>query len=183
MYRTLEQLNEGLPEIRQSPADNGRLDLIVSRPEVGERIELVEAELDSVEGLVGDNWLRRGNSRTGAGTAHPDTQINIMNARAAALLAGDQLYEDLDLSRENLPPGTRLAVGSAVVEVTAEPHLGCAKFKHRFGRDAVLFVNSNLGKALNLRGINARVVSPGKVRRGDPVRKIPGTVLAGTSGS
>jgi len=103
-----------------------------------------------------------------------------MNARAAALvagsrerwpLAGDQLYVDLDLGLANLPPGTRLYVGSAVIQVTAEPHRGCGKFSRRFGVDAMRWVNSAVGRELNLRGINARIVRPGTVRPGDPIRK------------
>ena len=85
------------------------------------------------------------------GSANPDAQLTLMNARVVALvagererwpLAGDQLYVDLDLSADNLPPGTRLAVGSAVIEVTPEPHTGCAKFSARFGSEALRFVNS-----------------------------------------
>jgi MOSC domain-containing protein YiiM len=108
-------------------------------------------------------------------------QLNVMNARAALLaaagdpdrrpLAGDQLYLDLDISHENLPPGTRLAIGEAVIEVTEQPHNGCAKFTKRFGAEVVRFFNSPEGKALRLRGLNARVVVPGAIRRGDPVRK------------
>jgi MOSC domain-containing protein YiiM len=104
-----------------------------------------------------------------------------MSARAAALiagdrdrwpLAGDQLYVDLDLSGDNLPPGTRLAIGSAVVEVSDLPHLGCGKFTERYGAEARELVNSPEGVALNLRGINAQVVQSGTVRLGDAVRKL-----------
>ena len=133
-----------------------------------------------VEGLVGDNWRTRGSSLTADSSAHPDMQLNIMNSRVVALvaqqperwaLAGDQLFVDLDLSAENLPPGTRLALGSAVIEVTKQPHTGCAKFVERFGLDAVKFVNSDEGKRLHLRGINARVRLPGVIRVGEIVRK------------
>jgi hypothetical protein len=155
--------------------------MIVRRPEVGEREELEAGDLDVVEGLVGDTWRVRASRRTPDGTAHPDMQLNIMNTRAAALvaqdqsrwsLAGDQLFVDLDLSAVNLPPGSRLALGSAVIEVTAEPHTGCAKFVSRFGVDAVKFVNSPIGRELNLRGVNAKVVSGGRIRVGDAVRKL-----------
>jgi MOSC domain-containing protein YiiM len=104
-----------------------------------------------------------------------------MNARAIALIAGDrdrwpiagdQLYVDLDLSLDNLPPGTRLQIGDAVLEVSALPHTGCAKFSARFGADAARWINTPTGRALNLRGINARVVSSGQVRRGDAIRKL-----------
>ena len=179
-HLTTEELHAGLEAIRQSPKDEGVLELIVRRPQVGEREALAEGQLDIVDGLVGDSWSTRGSRRSKDGQAHPDMQLNIMNARVIALvaqdrerwhLAGDQLFMDLDLSAENLPPGTRLAVGSAVIEVTAEPHTGCQKFVSRFGLDAMKFVNSPLGRELNLRGINARVVQPGTIRVGDLAKK------------
>ena len=178
---TAEQLQAGLDHIRQSPRDKGVLELIVRRPAIDAREVLAEGWLDTVEGLAGDTWRVRGSSRTPDGSAHPDMQLNIMNARAVALvaqerarwpLAGDQLYVDMDLSDENLPAGTRLALGEAVIEVTAQPHTGCKKFMARFGADAHKFVNSAQGKQLHLRGINARVVQAGTIRVGDSVRKL-----------
>jgi hypothetical protein len=180
-HLTMSELEAGLDEIRQSPRDEGVLRLIVRRPRVDEREALAEAELHPAEGLVGDSWKFRGSSRTPDGSAHPDMQLNIMNARVIALvaqeedrwqLAGDQLFIDMDLSAENLPAGTRFALGSAVIEVSPQPHTGCQKFVSRFGLDAVKFVNSRLGKELHLRGINAKVVQAGIVRVGDVARKI-----------
>jgi hypothetical protein len=170
------ELEAGLDEILRSPKDDGVLDMIVRRPDVGEREVLQEAELDPAEGLVGDSWRHRSSNRSPDGRAHPDMQLNVMNSRVIALvaqakerwpLAGDQLFIDLDLTADNLPPGTRLAIGSAVIEVTPQPHTGCQKFVARFGLDAMLFVNSPLRKELHLRGINARVVQAGVIRTGD----------------
>lgn len=180
-HLTREELEAGLDEIRRSPKDEGVLKLIVRRPRTDEREVLEEGELDLAEGLVGDSWKMRGSSRTADGSSHPDMQLNIMNARTIALLAqhkdrwplaGDQLFIDLDLSSENLPAGTRLALGSAIIEVTAQPHTGCKKFVARFGLDAMKFVNSHVGRELHLRGINARVVRAGVIRVGCAVRKI-----------
>ncbi|MEW6130784.1 MAG: MOSC domain-containing protein [Acidobacteriota bacterium] len=180
-HLNLEDLQAGLATIQLSPRDEGRLELIVRRPQIGEREILPEGELCTIEGLLGDNWQTRSSSRTPDNSPHPDMQINIMNARAIALiaqdksrwqLAGDQLFVDLDLSKSNLPPGTRLAIGSAIVEVTAEPHTGCKKFVERFGVDAQKFVNSPLGRELNLRGINAKVICGGTIRVGDMAKKI-----------
>ncbi len=180
-HLTTEELEACLETIRRSPKDNGVLKLIVRRPRADEREVLDEGELDLLEGLVGDSWKTRGSSRTSDGSAHPDLQLTLMNTRVIALLAqakerwslaGDQLYLDLDLSADNLPAGTRLALGSAVIEVTAIPHTGCQKFEARFGQDAMRFVNSPMGRQLHLRGVNAKVVRPGVIRVGDLVRKV-----------
>lgn len=174
MHLDLAALEAGLDEIRRSPTDDGMVELVVRRPAEDQRETLTEARLDTVAGLLGDDWLSRGSD--------PARQLTVMNARVAALLArtrerwslaGDQIYVDLDLSGGNLPPGTRLEVGSAVLEVTAEPHRGCKKFAARFGLDALRFVNSTVGYALNLRGINTRVARSGVVRPGDAARKWP----------
>jgi hypothetical protein len=178
---TTVELEAGLDHIRQSPQDAGTLEMIVRRPRVDAREVLTEGELDLEVGLVGDTWLERGSSRTADGASHPDMQLNVINARLLDLvaqdrarwpLAGDQLVVDFDLSETNIPPGTQLAIGAAVIEVTAQPHTGCQKFVARFGRNAMLFVNSPVGKQLHLRGINARVVRPGTIRQGDTVRKL-----------
>jgi hypothetical protein len=180
-HPTAAELEAGLGDIRLSPADNGILDMIVCRPGVEKRRVLETGRLDIADGLVGDNWKFRGSSSTADGSANPEMQINIMNSRVVGLvagprerwpLAGDQLYIDLDLSLENLPAGTRIAIGDAVLEVTPPPHRGCGKFVARFGLEAMKFVNSAVGRELNLRGVNAKVVESGVIRPGDAVRKI-----------
>ena len=182
-HLTAGELEAGLVDVVQSPKDNGALEMIVRRPGVGAREIVEEGQLDLAEGLVGDNWKARTSKRTPDGSPHPDMQLNLMNSRVVALvsqdrsrwhLAGDQLYVDLDLSEGNLPAGTRLAIGSAVIEVTAQPHTGCSKFVERFGLDAMKFVNSQERRDLHLRGVNARVVRPGVIRAGDTVSKLTG---------
>lgn len=178
VHADADHLDAALEVVGAAPRDVGRLELIVRRPAEGEREVLEAGELDAAVGLVGDTWIDRGSRRTPDGSAHPDMQLNVMNVRAIAAitddadrwpLAGDQLYVDLDVSVENLPTGTRLGIGDAVIEVTDQPHTGCAKFSRRFGAAAVRWVNSAEGKRLRLRGVNARVVVPGTVRRGDEV--------------
>ena len=139
-HLTTAELDVGLDHIRQAPKDTGILELIVRRPLTEEREILEEGELDLVEGLVGDNWGPRGSSMTDDGDAHPEMQLNIMNTRAIAhiaqdkdrwQLAGDQLFIDMDISEHNMPPGTRLSLGTAIIEVTAIPHNGCRPPKRR----------------------------------------------------
>lgn len=170
-----------MERVLASPKNDGVLELIVARPKVNKRQVLGSGRLDIEHGLVGDNWLTRGSSRTTDGRGHPEMQLNVMNYRFAELiagsrdrvtLAGDQLFVDLDLSPENLPPGTRLSIGEAVIEVTAVPHLGCKKFVERFGIDAMKFANSTFGRGHSLRGINAKVVCGGDVQCGQKVAKI-----------
>jgi hypothetical protein len=180
-HLTLQELEAALEHLRQAPKDEGVVELIVCRPYIDRREVLDEAELDVEKGLIGDNWLVRGSRKTPDGSAHPEMQINIMNSRVTALvaqekerwpLAGDQLYIDMDLGRENLPPGSHLEIGSVVLEVSPLPHTGCKKFVARFGAEAMEFVNSPLGKQLCLRGINAKVIQSGTVKVGQTARKI-----------
>ncbi|QYJ04507.1 MOSC domain-containing protein [Nocardioides panacisoli] len=182
-FRDAATLDAHLPHLREAPAEVGTLDMVVRRPAVDEREVLTEATLSQDGGLDGDNWLDRSTSRAIESGRHLDAQINVMSARMASFLAfddvdrwalaGDQLFLDLDLSHENLPTGTRIAIGEdAVIEVTKKPHNGCAKFRARYGQDALDFVNSETGQAMRLRGFNARVVSDGTVRPGDKVTRL-----------
>ena len=180
-HLSTEELAAGIRAVHESPTDHGTLELIVSRPDLGARAVHDVAELDTRVGLVGDNWLARGSRHTPDGAADERAQLNVMNSRAIALispdaerraLAGDQLYLDLDLSPDNLPNGTRLAIGDAVIEINDKPHTGCHKFSQRFGIAAARYVNSPEGMAVRLRGVCATVVVPGTVRRGDAVTKV-----------
>ncbi len=179
----MSELDAAVPTVRAAPADSGTLELIVRRPAVGEREVVERGELDLDLGLVGDSWVDRPSRHSADGGPYVLMQLNVMNARAAAAVAGssepaswipagDQLFVDLDLSAANLPPGTRLAIGEAVIEVTEQPHTGCAKFTERFGLEAMRWVNSPVGRELNLRGICARVLEPGVIQRGDSVTKV-----------
>jgi MOSC domain-containing protein len=181
LLKPLETLEAGIGAVEASPKDIGRLEYIVRRLGVGLREVLREGELDEKAGLAGDHWLARGSSKTPDGSACLDMQLTIMNSRVIDLvagskerweLAGDQLYLDFDLSVDHLPSGSRLAIGEAIVEITAEPHTGCKKFMSRYGGDAVKFVNSPAGRKLRLRGLNARVVQGAVVRVGDVVKKL-----------
>jgi hypothetical protein len=169
-HLTLQELEAALEHLRQAPKDEGVVELIVCRPDIDRREVLDEAELDVEKGLIGDNWLVRGSRKTPDGSAHPTALVAQEKERWP--LAGDQLYIDMDLGRENLPPGSHLEIGSVVLEVSPLPHTGCKKFVARFGAEAMEFVNSPLGKQLCLRGINAKVIQSGTVKVGQTARKI-----------
>jgi hypothetical protein len=175
------ELERGVEHILAAPKDGGELKLIVQRPQIDQRNIPQQARLDVEQGLVGDNWLARGSRHMPDGAADPEMQLNIMNTRVVDAvagaedrwaLAGDQLFIDMDLSPVNLPPGTQLQLGAAIIEITEPPHTGCKKFAARFGVDAMVFVNSGRGKALNFRGICAKVVTSGEIRVGDTARKL-----------
>jgi MOSC domain-containing protein YiiM len=168
------EIEAGMPPVQESPKDGGTVVMIVARPATDDRLVLEQGEFSLENGLEGDNWRARG-------SATSDTQITIMNARFLDLiagtqdrwaLAGDQLIVDLDLGKENLETGQRLQMGSAVFEVTAVPHTGCNKFLERYGRDALKFANSDIGKAKRLRGVYLKVIQPGTVAVGDTITKI-----------
>jgi MOSC domain-containing protein YiiM len=180
-HRSAANLEAGLDEIRKSPKYASFLDLIVSRPEEDARETMELADLHVDIGLVGDTWQDRPSIRSGDGKAHPDMQITLMNSRVANLvaqskdrwpLAGDQLFVDLDLSKANVPPGTRISVGSAILEATDQPHTGCHKFAARFGAEALKWISTPTGRELQLRGINLKVVQSGEIRPGDAVKKL-----------
>ena len=180
-HLTSQELEAGLDHIRQSPADGGPLQMIVQRPAVEQRQVVGEGELDVEAGLIGDSWQSRGSPRTPDGGPNPAAQVTVINARLIALLArtedrwplaGDQLVIDIDLSEDNLPPGAQLAIGDAVLEISAKPHTGCAKFAQRFGRDALRFISTPTGQALRLRGVNTRVIQSGNIRLGDRATRV-----------
>lgn len=172
-------LDEILTEVRKSPQDAGCVERIVCRPDNGQRRVLQQAKLDTVQGLIGDNWLVRGSRHTPDGSALIDAQITLTNSRFIEmiagdrwLLAGDQFYVDLDLSYDNLPSGQRLKLGSAILEISAKPHTGCKKFVERFGVAVLELASTPEGKHQRLRGVNARVVQNGVVGVGEVVQKV-----------
>lgn len=180
-HLNIDQLEAGLDHIRRSPADSGTLLKIVRRPDVDRREVLEEGSLDVADGLVGDTWNVRGSASTPDGSSNPEAQVTIINARTIDLMAqsenrwplsGDQLVIDIDISTDNLPPGTRLSIGSAVIEVSKKPHTGCVKFADRFGNDALRFVSTPMAMDMRLRGVNTSVVQSGTIRAGDTVSKV-----------
>ena len=178
MHATRDTLDARLPELRVLPTDAGTLELIVARPGEGERETLDTAEVTVEDGLVGDRWTA-GLRADGSPDRH--NQLTIASTHLLGLiaepehwpLAGDNLLVSMGLEEEHLPAGARLAIGeTVVVEISAEPHTGCAMFSARFGSDALRFVNSPEGRRLRLRGVNARVVAPGTISVGDAIRRL-----------
>lgn len=177
---SIEELEAGMDNLKQSPKDNGVVEMIVRRPDVDQREVLSVGKITLENGLEGDNWKARGSKKTPDGTANPDTQLTLMNSRMIQQisgekenwqLAGDQLFVDLDLSMDNLPPLSKIQIGSVILEISATPHTGCKKFSDRFGIEALEFISTPLGKSLRLRGVNAKVIQSGEIKVGDVVRK------------
>lgn len=178
---TLEHLQTQLKKIQASPKDSGSVLLIVRRPVTEEREIITLGRLIPSAGLEGDNWRERGSSSMPDGSANPEAEITLMNSRVIQALtqdetrwalAGDQFFVDFDLSEENIPAGTRLMLGSAILEVSSLPHNGCKKFSARFGVDALKFISIAENKPLRMRGVNAKIIQAGEVKQGDLVRKI-----------
>jgi hypothetical protein len=168
-----------LADVLASPRDVGIVEQLVLRPARDRRLVADEVRLDVREGVVGDDWLARGSRSSPDGRANPESQLMLMSTRVLAAiepdrdrwaLAGDQLLVDYDLSIDHLPPGTRILVGAAELEVSVKPHTGCAKFSGRFGSDALRWINSPEGREARLRGVGAKVVRGGVVRVGDAIR-------------
>jgi len=181
MHATFEDLNAGLDSIKNSPKDNGVVELIVIRPEENERQVLDECDVSTAGGVHGDRWAKGSWKNEPDGSPHPDVQVAIMNSRCVSLLtdeksrwalAGDQFYVDLDLSQDNLPVGQKLSIGTAILEVTDVPHTGCKLFTERYGSAATKFVNSKIGRELHLRGIHAKVIRNGIIKTGDRITKM-----------
>jgi MOSC domain-containing protein YiiM len=168
-----------LKDLSGENSDNGHVAMLMRRSEGGRREVLERVELSPEAGIPGDAWVRAQNPKR-------DMQIAVMQKNVAELIAngqplplfGDCLILDLDLATANLPAGSRLRVGSAILEVTPEPHNGCRKFRARFGDDALRFVSMRELRHRNLRGIYMRVAEAGEVRTGDAVAVLsrPGSV-------
>lgn len=178
MHRTTEDLETFLDEILAAPKDAGPIEMIARRPGENAREVIQSAELTKEDGLIGDSWIDRVDEN---GDPYLPAQLTLMNSRVADAvavtrdrwpLAGDQIYVDMDISQRNLPPGARIKVGDAVVEISDVPHTGCNKFAGRFGKEALRFANVGVGRENRFRGVNAFVVEPGSVQVGDKITKL-----------
>lgn len=174
-HLTTVELENGLPAVLESPREVGQLVAIVVRPATDQRRVVASARVSPDGGVDGDRWVHESPDDTSG-------QVSLMNARFlhqiaghedAVPLAGDNLIVDFDLSEENLPAGSQLAIGAnAVFEVNAAPHTGCGKLQQRYGADVRKFMNDTRGTQLHLRGRYGHVVRGGIIAVGDTVRKV-----------
>ncbi|MGH2784053.1 MAG: MOSC domain-containing protein [Actinomycetota bacterium] len=169
-FRSLDALEAGFATMPGSPADLGALTAVVSRTELGHFANVEPVRLTPEHGVPGDAWVRKEGATL-------ESQITVMRTGVAQLIAngrplavfGDNLFMDLDLSVENLPPGSRVTIGGSLLEVAAKDHKGCKKFSARFGLDALRFVSTPQGRRLRFRGLYLMVVEPGEIAPGDTV--------------
>lgn len=177
----LTEIETRLNWVMSAPTDTGHVSALVVRPVKNQREPLDKVMFSPQLGVNGDNWSTNCWKKLPDGKSDPEVQVAIMNARMIEVLtqdkalwplAGDQLFVDFDLSVANLRAGDHLQVGAAVLQITAEPHRGCGKFKQRFGEDALAFVNSERGDAHRLRGVYAKIISAGEVCVNDAISKL-----------
>ena len=180
-HRSIADLENGLENIKKSPADNGMLYMIVVRTSKRERAVPWYCKLSPAFGVEGDHWSQGAWKSLPEGIPDPMVQVTIMNSRCLDLiatskerwpLAGDNLIVDMDISTANLKPGQKVSIGSAVLEISDIPHTGCMKFRDRFGVEALKFVSSKEARELRLRGLFARVIKEGEISIGDRLKKI-----------
>ena len=177
---TRDELERRWDDLRGLDASEGSLELIVVRPSVGERTTPESSQISLEEGLVGDRWRasartqrRRDPRSPQPADAHVHRRARPDRRTGALAALGDNLLVDMGLDQESLPAGSRLAIGDeVVVEISEEPHTGCAKFSACFGSDALKFIDSPEGRVLRLRGANARVVVPGTISAGAAIRRL-----------
>ena len=166
-HLALSELEGRFERLAPAPRDGGRVRFVVKRAPDKTRDVLDWVELRPATGIPGDAWGRHP-------APDPIAELTVMEIAVAELIAngqpvtvfGDNLFMDLDLSNQNLPTGSRLRVGEALLEVTPKPHNGCRKFAARFGQDALRFVSKRELRHRNLRGIYMRVLEGGRIAPG-----------------
>jgi hypothetical protein len=162
-------LLDALEQLPAAPLDAGKVDLMVARGDQGERILHRHAILTS-GGMPGDRWSS--SSKYG-----PEFQLATTRTDFARVVAngqplelhGDNLFLTLDLSTRNLPTGSLLRVGEALLRVTPQAHNGCKKWVQRFGLACMKFNLEPEYQEHHLRGIYLQVVEPGRVALDDRV--------------
>jgi hypothetical protein len=175
-------LMAALPFVMAAPADNAPVRQLCFRPDRHARSFPDQLALTRAAGIPGDRWLAEPWLRLPDGAPDPDIQVSILPARVLDLIwkpgdtaphPGDPIIADMDLSLANLPPGTLVQAGSAVLRVSALFNDGCVKWKARYGADAKDWITAPGHPALRLRGILCAVVQDGAVRIGDRLQKLP----------
>lgn len=177
--RTFEELRELWSRAPARPIGRGVVRRIVARKGGGVHQLLERGEITRAAGLVGDRWAL-------GDSPHPGQQITLIDATVAELIAagvgperaGDNLHVELDVGEAALPIGALLRVGTALLEVSPEPHTGCKKFRERFGLEALRWINDRTHASLRLRGLNCQVVGDGAVAVGDVIEVVPRDDLA-----
>ncbi|CAN1577166.1 hypothetical protein MCELHM10_04085 [Paracoccaceae bacterium] len=174
-----EALTAALPEVLAAPRELGAVRLLCMRPKPNLRSFPDRLTLTRAAGVVGDFEASRPWLVLEDGSPDPRNQVSIMSARVLDLVwrdgnprshPGDNIACDLDLSHANLPAGTLLQAGTAVLRVSDEPNDGCAKWKVRMGKAAYDWTRAHA--AYRLRGLYCSVEQDGEITLEDALLRL-----------
>ena len=170
---TLTELRDALPHVVAAPKTDAPIRGLCLRPALGQRVFPERISMTKAQGIPGERWATTPWMRLADGSPDPRIQVSILQSRVMDLVwqdrnqphPGDPIVADLEMSEANLPVGTLLQAGTAVLRVSDVWNDPCAKWKVRYGTDAYDWVRSS--PHLRLRGILCAVEVDGEVGLAD----------------
>lgn len=178
---TMAELMAALPDVLAAPKDDAPILQLCFRPGYNQRRFPEALELTRARGIPGERFETAPWARLPDGTGDPRIQVSILPRRVLDLVwrdrdgtphPGDTVIADLDTTEANLPVGTLLQAGTALLRVSDLFNDGCVKWKVRYGRDAKDWIVQPGHEPLRLRGVLCAVERDGVMRVGDRLRKV-----------